>query len=117
MENLFEHCEGWENCDESEDLRNLFEKKIIEGKEFKLPEGDELEKYNKICRKCNYSLKTEERKCPVCANENLQGSPLVLFHEKQPQPIRITLIEGGGVTQYLYRCENCKRLLYSHRKL
>ncbi len=117
MENLFEHCEGWENCDESEDLRKLFEKKIIEGKEFKLPEGDELEKYNKICRNCNYSLEIEERKCPVCGNENLQASPLVSFHEKQPRPIPITLIEAGGITQYLYRCENCKRLLYSYKKL
>lgn len=113
MEALFELCEGWENCDKSDDLRTLFEEKIIEGEEFMLPEGDELEKYNEICRKCNYSLEIEESKCPVCESENLQGSPLVLFHEKQPRPIPITLVESGGITQYFYRCENCKRLLYS----
>jgi len=117
MKALFEFCEGWENCDKSEDLRNLFEKEIIEGKEFKLPEGHELEKYDEICRKCKYSLEIEERKCPACGNKNLQGSPLVSFHEKQPQPIPLTSIKSGSITQYLYRCENCKRLLYSCKKL
>jgi len=115
MENLFMHCEGWENC-ENEDLKNLFEKKMVEGEKFKLPEGDELERLNKNCIKCNHSLEIEESKCPVCGNENLQGSPLVSFHEKQPRPIPITSIESGGITQYFYRCENCKRLLYYHRK-
>ena len=117
MKALFELCGGWENCDKSDDLRTLFEDKIIGREKFKLPEGDELEKYNEICRKCNYSLEIEESKCPVCGSENLQRSPLVLFHEKQPTPLPVTFIEGGGITQYLYRCENCKRLLYSLKKI
>ena len=118
MEIIFQICDSWDkrNCPNI-DLGKLYEKKMIEGKKFKLPEKDELEEFNEICKNCKHALKTEERKCPVCENENLQGSPLILFHEKQPHPIPLTSIESGGITQYFYRCENCKRLLYSHKKL
>lgn len=36
-----------------------------EGNEFKLPEEDELERLNNICKKCNQLLEIEERKCPA----------------------------------------------------
>jgi len=90
---------------------------MLEGKDFDSLTKEETEVLNVLCSKCKQSLIIEEKKCPVCGNENLQGSPLLKFHEKQPRPIRITLFESGGITQYLYRCENCKRLLLSHKEL
>jgi len=115
---IFQICESWDNRNcPNEDLRELHEKKMIEGKKFKMPEREELERLNEICSNCKNALPIDEKECPICGNENLQGSPLILFHEKQPQPIPLTSIESGGITQYLYRCENCKRLLYSHKEL
>ena len=101
MKKLFESCGSSENC-ENEDLKSLFENKMIKREEFKLPGEEELETLNELCKKCNHSLEIEESKCPVCGNENLQESPSVSVHEKQPQPIPLTSIESGGVTQYFY---------------
>ena len=118
MGNLFEHCEGWENC-ENEDLKNLFENKMVEGEKFKLPEGDELERLNKICIKCNHALTIEERKCPVCENENLQASPWIAVDKEKKSSLPLTSIESNAGSQYFYKCENrdCERILYSHKKL
>ncbi|TET68638.1 MAG: hypothetical protein E3J56_11120 [Candidatus Aminicenantes bacterium] len=115
MQRLYEFCERWENCGNKE-FRDVYGEKMIKGEDFDSLTEDEIKKLNELCSKCKNSLKVEEKKCPICGNENLQGSPLISFHKDQPYPIPITSIEGGGITQYLYRCENCKRLLYSHEK-
>ena len=112
---LYELCEGWENC-EDEYFRNIYEKKMMEGEDFDSLTREEIEVLDVFCKECNHSLGIDEKKCPVCENENLQGSPLVSFHEKQPRPIPITSFESAGITHYFYLCENCKRLLYSHKK-
>ncbi len=103
MENLFEHCEGWENC-ENGNLKSLFENKMIKREEFKLPEGNELERLNKICIKCNHDLIIEEKKCPVCGNNDLQ---VPLFY----------MGEAASTKIYNYYCDKCRRNLYSLGKL
>ena len=116
MKKLFEFCGREENC-EDEEFRSIYEKKMLEGKNFSSLSEEEIRRLNELCKKCNHLLETEEKKCPVCGNENLQGSPLVSFHEKQKWPLPITSFESGGLTHYFYRCENkaCGRLLYSHK--
>lgn len=104
MENLFEHCEGWENC-KNEDLKSLFEKKMIEGNKFNWPKEEELNKLNEICLKCNHPLKIEERKCSVCGNDALQTLKLIIGGK------------AGSIDIYNYRCESCDRVLYSHGEL
>lgn len=103
MKPLFEICEGWENCD-NEDLRSLFERKIIEGKKFKLPKEKELEKLKKICRNCGHSLKIEKKECPMCERKDL----ITIFPSD---------IEDASITIYRYKCKNCSRHLYSYKEL
>ncbi|GAF69245.1 unnamed protein product, partial [marine sediment metagenome] len=40
----------------SEDLRNLYKKKMDEGKDFNFPEGSGLKRLNEICSKCKVPL-------------------------------------------------------------
>lgn len=104
MKAIFEFCEDWEHCEKSRDLRDLFEKKIIERDKFKLPPEEELEILNEVCKQCKTPLLIEERKCPVCENEDLQPPKLIIGGE------------GGSIEVYNYRCEPCDRVLYSHGK-
>lgn len=103
---FLQNCESWDerNC-LSEDLRSLYEKKMSKGKKFELPDDDELEKLNEICKKCNHPLKIEEMKCPGCGNKDLQ-----------PPKIIISGKVAGYREIYNYRCEPCDRVLYSHIK-
>lgn len=106
MKAIFQqNCGSWDerNCP-SEDLRNLYEKKMSEGREFKLPEEDELKKLNDICSNCKEPLKIEEKKCPVCENEDLQPPKLIIGGK------------AGSIEVYNHRCERCDRVLYSHGK-
>ena len=104
MKAIFEFCEDWEHCEKSDDLRDLFERKMIEGDKFKLPPEEKLKRLNELCSKCKEALKIEEKKCPVCGNEDLQP------------PKYFTGGEGGSIDVHNYRCEPCDRVLYSHGK-
>ena len=106
MKPLYEFCEGWENC-ENKDLRDLFEKKMIEGKKFEWPTEKKLEELKETCANCKHYLKIEEAECHVCGGTILTTPAFPLPSE----------IEEASITKYLYRCINCKRRLYSYRKL
>jgi len=103
MNAIFEFCEAWENC-ENEALQSLFERKEIEGNNFNWPNKRELIKLNEICASCKHSLKIEEKKCPICGNENLNPPKIIISGET------------AGIKIYNYRCEHCDRVLYSHNK-
>lgn len=104
MKPLYEFCEGWENC-KNKDLQDLFEKKIIEREKFERPTGKKLEELKEICANCKHRLKIEEAKCPVCGGTILTT------------PAFLSEIEQPSITEYLYICIDCKRHLYSYRKL
>jgi len=106
MKLLYEFCEGWANC-ENKDLQDLFEKKIIEREKFERPSGKKLEELKEICANCKHCLEIEEAKCPVCGGT-------ILTTPAFPLP---SVIESASTTQYFYRCIDCKRHLYSYRKL
>jgi len=75
---LYEFCEGWENC-ENKDLRDLLEKKIIEGEKFERPTEKKLEELKEICANCKHSLEIEEAKCPVCGR-TISTTPAFPFY-------------------------------------
>ena len=100
---LFELCEGWENC-EDEDFRKLYEKKMVEGKDFESLTEEEIEVLNVLCSKCKHPLKIEEKRCPICGNETLSPPKLIISGK------------AGSIKIYNYRCEPCDRVLYSHKK-
>jgi len=105
MKALFAICSEWEHCNNRE-LIELFERREIEGKNFKWPSEKKLEDLNKICSNCKYPLELSEDRCPVCGGE--------LFTADLPIPSEF---ETAHSTQYFYRCMNCKRLLYSYHKI
>ena len=116
MERIFQqNCNSWGKiaC-KSKDLNDLYRNKVIEGKKFKLPEGKKLEKYNKICFECDMALEIKERKCPICGSDRLNHQPLVSIKN-----IVIPLydIKSPACNTYNYRCNNCRRFLYSTKKL
>ncbi len=104
MQRLYEFCEVWENCDDKE-FRDFYGKKMIKGEDFDSLTEDEIKKLNELCKKCKHALKIEEKKCPVCGNRDLQP------------PKRISGGEAGSLEVFNHRCENCDRVLYSHKKL
>jgi hypothetical protein len=118
MENLFERCYNWQDC-ENEELKNLFEEKMIKGNKFSWPKEEKLDNLNKICSDCDRALKITEKKCPVCGQIELTGSPLRKWGEEKKFILPLPSIEGGFGSLHFYQCENkdCKRLLYSHKKL
>jgi uncharacterized protein with PIN domain len=105
MKTLFTFCEEWEHC-KNKDLRELFERREVEGEDFKWPSEEKLEDLNKICSSCKYPLELQEEKCPVCGGE--------LITPDVPVPSQF---EEANNTRYFYRCMNCKRLLYSFREI
>jgi len=106
MKALFMLCEDWETC-ENKDLQDLFEKKVIEGKNFEWPTKQKLEELNEICSSCERSLELHEDECSVCGGTVLTTPPFPLPHE----------FETASTTKYFYECMSCKRLLYSFRKI
>jgi len=105
MKAICQICEFWDErmvCP-SEDLRNLYKKKMNEGEDFKLPEGNELKRLNEICSKCKVPLVINVKRCPVCESTNIQ--------------IGISSVNFGCVQTYNYNCIQCRRVLYSHIKM
>jgi uncharacterized Zn finger protein (UPF0148 family) len=98
-------CEFWHKrmiCP-SEDLRNLYKKKMDKGKDFNFPEGNGLKRLNEICSKCKVPLVINVKICPVCESTNIQ--------------IGISSVNLGYTQMYSYHCVQCKRILYSHIKI
>ncbi|MBC8357947.1 MAG: hypothetical protein H8E54_03240 [Candidatus Aminicenantes bacterium] len=98
-------CEFWDErmvCP-SEDLRNLYKKKMDEGEDFNFPEGNGLKRFNEICSKCKVPLVINVKICPVCESTNIQ--------------IGIASVNLGYVQTYNYHCIECRRILYSHIKI
>jgi DNA-directed RNA polymerase subunit RPC12/RpoP len=106
MKALFTICDGWKRC-ENKDLRELFERKMREGKNFKWPSERQIEELDKICSSCKHSLELKEEKCPVCGG-TIFGTPAF------PMPSEIKAVSA---TQYFYKCMNCERHLYSFIKI
>jgi DNA-directed RNA polymerase subunit RPC12/RpoP len=106
MEVLFNLCEGWETC-RIEELRDLYEKSVAEGDEFRLPSRQKLEALNKICASCKHCLELRGDECPVCGG-------MVLITPSFPLPVEF---EAASTIQYFYRCIRCKKLLYSSKRI
>lgn len=98
MNILFEFCENWERCD-NEDLRSLFEEKMIKGKDFEYPSKEKVEGLNKICKECDHSLHITKQLCPVCGSSELEPGTWSG--------------DLGWIRIYNYKCINCERNLYS----
>lgn len=101
---FLQYCELWgkKTCP-SEKLRKLYKNKILQGKKFKLPNGEELNNLNEICSNCTHALYIKEKKCPVCEGNDLHA--IVLY-----------LVKIGSMEIYNYECTKCGRNLYSTKK-
>lgn len=66
-----------------------------------------LEELDKIYSGCGHSLEIKEAECPVCCGTVLSVPEF---------PISDT-IKAISDSQYFYECMNCKRQLYSFRKI
>ena len=106
MEILFRLCEGWETC-RIEELRDLYDKREAEGKNFKWPSEQKINELNKICASCKHCLELHGAECPVCGG-------MVLITPRFPLPVEF---EVASTIQYFYRCIRCKKLLYSSKKI
>lgn len=103
---FLQNCDFWEGgfCPDT-NLRELHKKKFKKGKEFKLPEENELKILNEICSTCKNPLRIKEKKCPLCGKIDIQPSDSA---------------SGGELISteiYNYKCDNCDRFSYSYAKL
>jgi hypothetical protein len=106
MKDLFNLCEGWENC-RNKELGNLFEQMKNEGRNFKWPPKQKMRELNKICASCNHCLELRNDECPVCGG-------VVMTTPRFPLPFEF---EVPSSTLYFYKCINCKKHLYSFEKI
>jgi|Deesub1362B_J571_1020462.scaffolds.fasta_scaffold00001_845 hypothetical protein len=111
MKGLTFYCKNQftQKCD-NRIIKRFFPKRIEEGEVIPLwPVGKEIEKYDKICKECEYRYfnidELEEKICPVCGN--------LSFIPSLPSPIKTS----GFTKEYLYKCINCKTTIYSIKKL
>ncbi len=105
MKVICQICEFWNermSCP-SEDLGNLYKKKMDEGDDFNFPEGNGLKRLNEICSKFRVTLVINIKRGPVCESTNIR--------------IGISSVNFGYTQTYSYRCVQCKRILYSHIKI
>ena len=106
MEALFNLCEGWETCGNKE-LKDLFEERMIQGKNFKWPTEQKMRELNKICASCSHCLELDSEDCPVCGGIVMTTPPFPLPFE----------FEVPSSVLYFYKCANCKKHLYSFEKI
>ena len=98
---FLQNCDlWWMNTCPNEDLKKLHKKRTLKKDDFKLPEGDELKRLNKICSRCRHALQIYEAKCPVCETNNISRPA---FNSKSTVSIDV----------YFYKCSICSRNLYS----
>jgi len=101
---FLQYCEFWDKktCP-NEELRELYMNKILQGKKFKLPNGEELNNLNEICSNCTRALHIKEKKCPICEGTDLHAP--ILYMGKI-----------GSMEIYNYECSQCGRKLYSTKR-
>lgn len=98
---------GSKNCHpEIRKFSSIREKKP--GKKFHmLPVGEKVRKLDEICKKCAIRLfEIEEKKCPVCDNEDIKLSSIVDIHS-----------QFGSLKGNLYTCNKCDTKLLSEKLL
>ncbi len=103
MKAIYEICTLWDKeiC-HHQDLVDLH-RRINEESAFPGPSMAELKKLNSICSLCKFPLMTAIKECPVCGNAELQRG--------------ITRGQVGVNLVFNYNCEECGRILYSHKDL
>lgn len=101
---FLQYCELWgrKTCP-SRELRKLYRNKILQGKKFKLPNGEELNRLNEICSNCNRVLHIKEKKCPICEGADLYA-------------LKLYIGKIGSMEIYNYECSKCGRKLYSTKR-